>query len=207
MEEICKEFIDWLVLNNKTQSEAVQILRKGSNIPVSGNHKIELERLTPDYKNLVILYTFPKLIGDYQLPKIIQEYRAKTNNQQNTNSGDVNEVAYILEAYRGKVYENFIRHLFWGFCKNDNGETDYSKVIRVQPIPELFKGCPICGESDINSFYFGSTDSPFTICNKCMPNLIKAARVLDIFEPNYMLKYRTGNEKHKRAITPEVCRH
>jgi hypothetical protein len=189
MEEICKDFIDWLVLNNKTQLDAIQILRKGCNIPVSGNHKIELEKLTSDYKNLVILYTFPKLIGDYQLPKIIQEYRTKTNNPLN-NSGDINEVAYILEAYRGKVYENFIRHLFWGFCKNSEGETDYSKIIRIQPTPEFFKGCPICGESNINSSYYGSTDSPFTICNRCMPNLIKAAEVLDILEPNYMLKYK-----------------
>ena len=187
---ISKEVIDWLFANQKNREEAISLLRKGQNIPVSGNHKIQIEELTPEYKNLVILYTYPELIGDYQLPNIIQEYRAKTNNQQNINSGDINEVAFILEAYRGKVYVNFIRHLFWGFCKNSEGETDYSKVKRVQPTPGLFKGCPICGESNINSSYYGSTDSPFTICDKCMPNLIIAARVLDIFEPNYMLKYR-----------------
>jgi hypothetical protein len=187
---ISKEVIDWLFANQKNREEAISLLRKGQNIPVSGNHKIQIEELTPEYKNLVILYTYPELIGDYQLPNIIQEYRAKTNNQQDINSGDINEVAFILEAYRGKVYVNFIRHLFWGFCKNSEGGTDYSKVTRIQPTPGLFKGCPICGESNINSSYYGSTDSPFTICDKCMPNLIIAARVLDIFEPNYMLKYR-----------------
>jgi hypothetical protein len=186
---ICKEFIDWLVSNQKAESDAIQILRKGCNIPVSGNHKIELEKLTPAYKNLIVLYTYPKPIGDYQLPKIISEYRNQPNHSNDV-SLNLNEVAYIIDAYRGRVYENFIRHLFWGFCKDSNGNNDYSKVTRVQPTPEYFKGCPICGESNINDWYFGSTDSPFTICKRCMPNLIESASILDIFEPGYMTKYK-----------------
>lgn len=184
---ICKEFISWLITNKKTRDDAISILKKNIAIPVGNNHKILLDKLPGDYKNLIISYTYPREIGDYKLPQFIQQWRCK--NPQQPLKSNITEAGIIIEAYRGPVYRRFIRHLMWGFCKNSNGEDDISKIQKVQPREDIYSGCPICGEHHLELPHFQSTDSPFTICDKCIMNLITVGKILDIFEPNFIFKW------------------
>ena len=186
---ICRDFINWLKSQGKSRGDAISILKKSQAIPISGG-KLSIDQLTSDWKNLIISYTYPRYIGNYQLPTFIQMYRSKLTTVPTQMTPDVNETGIILESYKGRIYENFIRHLIWGFCKNEQGMDDNSKIIRIQPDPSIYSGCPICGEKHPEQPHFGSTESSVTICNRCLPNLILASHVLDLFEPNFIMKYR-----------------
>lgn len=181
---ISKEVIDWLFANPKDREETISLLRKGQNIPVSGNHKIQIEKLTPEYKNLIISYVFPRLISDYQLPYFIQQYRLSLTT---LNTPDINEAGIILEAYRGKVYLNFIRLLFHCFTKNKEGAEDLSKIRKIMPQDfSSFKGCPICGKRERIEYYGSTENIPFLLCPHCLANLLAASRILDVFEPGFI---------------------
>jgi hypothetical protein len=197
--KISKEVVDWLFANRKTRDDAIAILRKGQNIPVSGNYKIQIERLTPEFKNLIISYTYPREIPDYQLPYFINQYRLTLTAPPNT--PDINETGIILEAYRGRVYVNFIRLLFHGFIKNEDGTENLNKVIKTVPQDfSSFKGCPICGKRE-QVEYFGSRGNiPFLLCPHCLFNLLTASRILDVFEPGFITNLGYLSWKKNAAI-------
>lgn len=183
---ICKEFIDWFTnIKGGSRPDILAILSKGENIPVSGGHKINISLLPGEYKNLIVLYIFPRYILDRQLPGYIQVVREK-------GGSDLNETAVILEAYRGQQYVKFIRHLFFSFVKDTYGNEDFSKAGKTTLIPPDFEGCPICGTHE--GEFIGSTQSGILLCPRCLCNLINASRVLDVLEPGFITNY--GYLKH-----------
>lgn len=178
--EIVREFVHWLLANDKTKEDAIKILTKNVPIPVSGNHKIQIDKLSPEFKNLVILYTYHREVGPYQLPDFIQMYR---NYQKKTDVlPDINEAGIILEAYKSEIYKFFIQHLLHAFIKDSNNQENFSKIEKVNITPTT--KCPICGRTE--GVLFTTCYTSTTLCNSCLANLLAVSRLLDILEPDFI---------------------
>lgn len=136
-----KPFIDFIKNTNATKETALKLLKDETS-------------LTPEEKNLIFLYCFPRPLLDGELMIRIQKYREKNNITNLSLLPDFNETGLLIEAGRTEQYSRFIKHLMYSFG-------DVSKVAPVSypyksetkeslesPISKNLKtdNCAICGK-------------------------------------------------------------
>lgn len=161
-----KPFIDYLLESEIPGDKALEMLKKEP-------------KLTGIEKNIIYAYCYPRPLGDMELVKRIQEYRAKTGGR---NIDDVKEAILILEAARTHQYERFIKHVMISFVQ------DPGKVINVDE-PE--RVCSICGDK-LNEIHiphskgYGSVASDLVICEHCLAQLFRADNLISTFNPVFL---------------------
>lgn len=106
-----KPFIEFIKNSGATKEETLKLLKEETS-------------LTPEEKNLIFLYCFPRPLADGELTKRIQSYRQKNNIVSLSLAPDYNETGLIIEAAKTEQYSRFIKHLMYSFGK-------ISKVVTV----------------------------------------------------------------------------
>ena len=106
-----KPFIEFIKNSGATKEETLKLLKEETS-------------LTPEEKNLIFLYCFPRPLADGELTKRIQSYRQKNNIINLSLAPDYNETGLIIEAAKTEQYSRFIKHLMYSFGK-------ISKVVTV----------------------------------------------------------------------------
>jgi hypothetical protein len=170
-----KVFTDYLLKNGVDQDKGREL--------IGGSQKIgDLEKL------LVYSYCYPRKIGDYELPKIIMNYR-KTHgiDLKGVLTKNPEEACLLVEAYRSLQYGRFMRHLMHAFIE---------KPETINTVAgEGEDKCPICGKP---VFYVGSQDksmdpndetlafmskeSSVCLCKDCLIQLAYSAELISQIE-------------------------
>ena len=169
-------------LKGKDSNEVLNILSKEPN-------------LSPEDKNLVYLYLFPRPLKDRELPFRIMGVRKDPKGKAEVSQ---NEVALILEAGKTEQYGRFIKHLFYSFKDPNN----------IFPIEVSNIGnCCLCGkevyeetlwksfsnqygEEEITNKLFqayGSIESDLSICLPCLLNLKQAIWLMEEIDPYFTI--------------------
>jgi hypothetical protein len=177
-------FTDYLLKNGIDQDKGVELIRNSQKI--NGREKL-----------LVYSYCYPRKIGDYELPKIIINYR-KTRGVDLKGSliKDPEEACILVEAYRGLQYGRFMRHLMHAFIEKP--ETISSVA------GEGEDKCPICGKP---VYYIGSHDknmdpedemlayqsseSSVCMCKDCLLQLAYSSELISMIEgPDFLKNWK-----------------
>lgn len=139
--------------------------------------------LNRDEKNAIYFWLFPPLIGDRELPGMIEKERVNEDLVP-----EDREIVILIGAYRSTQYGNFIRHLLHAF-------TNPEKVFPYNG--ELTEGCSICGKelttdlSDKVNLAYGSEESSIHLCLKCLINLQALHMALMIIDgEDYLNRYK-----------------
>ena len=142
-----KPFIEFIKSSNVSREEALKLLK-------------EEKSLTPEEKNIIFLYCFPRPLADGELTKRIQKYRENNNITKLSLSPDLNETGLIIEAAKTEQYSRFIKHLMYSFGNLSKVATvtyDYSKDTESEnktkksdvfdyPVPDTkTEVCALCG--------------------------------------------------------------
>lgn len=115
---------------------------KGDELIYSSNKIGDLEKL------LIHSYCYPRKIGDYELPKIISEYRETHGiDPKGLLIKNPEEACILVEAYRSLQYGRFMRHLMHAFIE----KPELISSVEGEGSDE----CAICGKT---VYYFGSKD-------------------------------------------------
>lgn len=95
--------------------------------------------LTPTQKNIIYVYLHPTNLGDMELVTKFKAYRTKADGCITGKLEPVDtEIIMLLNAYRCRQYNKYIRHLLHSFVKKDNS---------IVPIDGMEKeSCGICGK-------------------------------------------------------------
>lgn len=195
MAEQIKKYVDYLISNNITEADALEMIKQCS-------------KLSPDEKNLIYAYTFPRPLRDKELPSRVQNFRSvKGLPMKGMLTPSTPEATLIVEAARTGQYGKFIKHLIHAF-------SDPSKVSPLEG--DEATDCPICGkhiyeknmwdylierdptnpEKDNREFLaFGSTESSITLCVDCLIQLIHASTLLEEIDPEFLSWDRNNTNK------------
>ena len=132
----------------------------------------ENNELTPFQKNCIWTYCFPKNIGDYELPGLIEKERGSHKNGWLT--PEESEILLLLRAYACRQYEGYIKHLLWAFTRNPDS-------IKIPGDGEEPLVCGVCGkplypwnewekrggDEKKETLAFASTKSSQCVCLDC----------------------------------------
>lgn len=170
-----KVFTDYLLKNGISAEKGEELIR--------GSQKInDVEKL------LVYSYCYPRKIGDYELPKIIINYR-KTHgiDLKGLLTKNPEEACILVEAFRSLQYGRFMRHLMHAFIEKP--ETISSVA------GEGEEKCPICGktvyyvgshdknmDSEDETLAFISSESSVCMCKDCLLQLAYSAEMISKIE-------------------------
>lgn len=186
MNNLLGSYID--VLKNKSSHEVIEYLKNESSLGVNE-------------KNLVYLYLFPRPLLDMELPKRIIDSRLS---QGNSGVGfleyNLIEIALLVEAYKTKQYERFMRHLFHTFTVPENISpiNGYSKCecgLCKKQIFELgaweseikkYKNSDIPEKTRKEYLAFGGIGSNLSLCIDCIIQLQGANEAIEDIEPGYL---------------------
>ena len=184
MAESLNVFTDYLLKNGVNIEKGIELIK--------GSQKIgDIEKL------LVYSYCYPRKIGDYELPKIIINYR-KTHgiDLKGLLTKNPEEACILVEAYRGLQYGRFMRHLMHAFIEKP--ETISSVA------GEGEDKCPICGKPvyyigshDKNldpsdeTLAFMSSESSVCMCKDCLLQLAYSAELISMIEgPDFLKNWK-----------------
>ena len=119
-----KKFID--EYKNLSSTELLDVLKQRTD-------------LTPTQKNIIYVYLHPTNLGDMELVSKFKKYRiSKDGNITGKLEPVDNEIIMLLNAYRCRQYNKYIRHLLHSFVKKDNS---------IVPIDgNEVESCGICGK-------------------------------------------------------------
>lgn len=151
--------------------------------------------ITPEEKNLIFFYLFPRPLSDKELPKRIIDSRGEK--YWGNKDLNITETILIIEAGRTAQYERFIKHLTHAF-------SDLSKVFPIDGSDIC--NCCLCGKeiyeatlwrSFSNQYKpeeleeklflaYGSTETDQPICLPCMINLCKAVEIYKELDPGFI---------------------
>lgn len=177
------DYIDYIKSNNITKESALQLLKDD-------------ETLSPQRKNLIFAYCFPRQLLDREFPTRLKQYRDKSGY-----SGlnlDPSEVILIVEAGQTEQYKRYIKHLMYSFG-------DPHKISPVKSTEETNPRCGICdcellyydswnsyapgvqGEIERKEFLaLGSTETSIILCKHCLLQLVSAIDIMNSIDPSYL---------------------
>lgn len=153
--------------------------------------------LTKDEKDIIFRYTYPRLLGDYELPSRIMGERRKRKQIIGFLQPDLQETSLILEAARTPQYSRFIKHLYHAF-------SDPSKISSVSGVEK--NDCPICGKTildlqvwqDMSDMFekeeqemqqrlaFSSTETEIRLCKNCLIQLLNSMDIMKKLDPGFL---------------------
>lgn len=180
MAEGLNVFTDYLLKHGVSVEKGLELIKSSQKIG-------DLEKL------LVYSYCYPRKIGDYELPKIIANYR-KTHgiDLKGLLTKNTEEACILVEAYRGLQYGRFMRHLMHAFIEKP--ETISSVA------GEGEDKCPICGkpvyyvgshdksmDPNDETLAFMSSESSVCMCKDCLLQLAYSAELISQIEGNDFL--------------------
>lgn len=163
--------------------------------------------LSPEEKNLIYFYLFPRPLLDKELPSRFYQLRGERN-KVGSIKPDLNESTLIIEAGKTSQYGRFIKHLFHSYSKQDT----------IFPIEGSdIDTCCLCGkeiyevtlwksfskqygkpEEDEKLYLaYGSTESNLPICLPCLINLLKSIEIMKDIEPDFLRDYNMQNSDQK----------
>ena len=185
MAESLSVFTDYLLKNGVNVEKGIELIKSSKKIG-------DIEKL------LVYSYCYPRKIGDYELPKIIANYR-KTHgiDLKGLLTKNPEEACILVEAYRGLQYGRFMRHLMHAFIEKP--ETISSVA------GEGEDKCPICGkpvyyvgshdksmDQEDETLAFMSSESSVCMCKDCLLQLAYSAELISKIEgPDFLKKLET----------------
>ena len=203
MEKI-KYYIDYLSESKPKKDEVVEYLS-------------QREDIGDDYKNLIYFYLFPRNLMDMELPSRIMSYRGE-DNKNGYLEPNVIETGLLLEAYRTRQYNRYMRHLLHSFhnpdlvfpllghdkcecgiCKKSTWAYDEWKKICEQ-YPETSE------ENKKEFLAFGCDSSKITICLPCLTQLLSLHQLLTLLEGDKYLDWRENvwTKKVKTRLASRV---
>jgi hypothetical protein len=184
MAESLKVFTDYLLKNGIDQERGKEL--------ISSSQKIgDIEKL------LVYSYCYPRKIGDYELPKIITDYRKTRDiDPKGLLTKNPEEACILVQAYRSLQYGRFMRHLMHAFIEKP--ETISSVA------GEGEDKCPICGKQvyyvesqnksiDTNdeTLAFMSSESSVCMCKDCLLQLAYSVEMISQIEgPDFLKNWK-----------------
>lgn len=152
--------------------------------------------LTPEEKNLIFLYLFPRPLADKELPKRFQDVRVNEN-KYGSLIPNLNEVAIIIEAGKTLQYSRYIKHLLHSYSSVENihsieGSNVCNCCLCNKEIYELTlwkefsKQYKSEEEQEKLFLAFGSTETDLPICMPCLLSLRKAIDIIDTIDPSFL---------------------
>lgn len=150
--------------------------------------------LTPEEKNLIYLYLFPRELSDKELPSRIQTVR---NHPSGSIQPSLIESILLIEAGKTPQYSRFIKHMLHSFTKVEDIHCIEGSDIRE---------CCVCGkeiyeltlwknfskqyktEEETEKLFlaYGSVSSDLPICIPCLINLRKSLEILNDIDPSFL---------------------
>lgn len=183
-----KEIIDLITRDKLDESKTLELLSKVNT----------LDRID---KNLIYLYTHPRILLDRELPIRIQNYREKTGkSKEGILMPDKDESLFLVEAYKTPQYHRFMLHLFSAFGNKLPTNPNELKVYKLDYNVDDCE-CPICekklvGEYELDKLdenknpelytAYTSMKSSICMCMGCLLNLFTAGEILSEIEPGYL---------------------
>ena len=184
MAESLNVFTDYLLKNGVNVEKGIELIK--------GSQKIgDIEKL------LVYSYCYPRKIGDYELPKIITNYRKNHGiDLKGLLKKNPEEACILVEAYRGLQYGRFMRHLMHAFIEKP--ETISSVA------GEGEDKCPICGkpvyyvgshdknmDPEDETLAFMSSESSVCMCKDCLLQLAYSVELISMIEgPDFLKNWK-----------------
>lgn len=172
------------LLINKSEKEAIDYLKSNNS-------------LSSDEKNLIYFYLFPRPLLDKELSSRIMKYRGDSN-LSGYLTPNLIETGLIMEAFRTKQYERYIKHLIYSFTNSNKvfpllgddkcecglcGKTIYKKDLWDKLVNEHNS---IDEKNNREYLAFGSEDSNITLCLDCLVQLNNASAYLEFIDPYYL---------------------
>lgn len=182
MAENLKVFTDYLLKNKIEQSKGDELILGSSKIG-------DIDKL------LIHSYCYPRRIGDYELPKIIINYRKTSGiDLKGLLTKNPEEACILVEAFRSLQYGRFMRHLMHAFIEKP--ET----ISSVKGEGE--DKCPICGKTvyyigsqdksmdlEDETLAFMSSESSVCLCKDCLLQLAYSSELIASIEgPGFLSK-------------------
>ena len=159
-----------------------------------------IKDLGRDQKNLIYVYLFPKPLLDMELVGKIQEYRKRIGSERGFLQPNIGETLLLLEAYRGRQYGKYIKHLLHSFIESSDklyvidGQGTCTCGICNKPLWEHTAWLSECnknpnfGEQNRREFLaYGCSGSSKTLCTNCLIQLRYLHEILSEVEgKNYL---------------------
>ena len=184
MDDGLNVFTDYLLKNGIDQEKGIQLIGDSQKIG-------DLEKL------LIYSYCYPRKIGDYELPKIIINYRKTRGiDLKGLLTKNPEEACILVEAYRSLQYGRFMRHLMHAFIEKPETISSVSG--------EGEDKCPICGkpvyyvgsqdksmDPGDETLAFMSSDSSVCLCKDCLLQLAYSAELISKIEgPDFLKNWK-----------------
>lgn len=155
-----------------------------------------ISELTPEEKNLIYLYLYPRPLADKELPKRFTNLRLGEN-KYGSLTPSLNEATLIIEAGRTLQYSRYIKHLLHSYSNVENihsieGSNVCNCCLCNKEIYELTlwksfsKQYKPEEENEKLFLAYGSLESDLPICMPCLLNLRKSLDILNYIDPGFL---------------------